>query len=53
MCMGRTDFPTGDAKKMKESLQKIIQSFPDQTNVYPGHDEKTTIGMERKNNPYV
>ncbi len=53
MSMGRTDFPTGDAKKMKESLQKIIQSFPDQTNVYPGHDEKTTIGMERKNNPYV
>ncbi|MDE5546846.1 MAG: MBL fold metallo-hydrolase [Anaeroplasmataceae bacterium] len=51
--MGRTDFPTGDSKSMRESLKKIIEAFPDSTDVYPGHDEKTTIGFERKNNPYL
>ena len=53
MSMGRTDFPTGDSKSMRESLKKIIEAFPDSTDVYPGHDEKTTIGFERKNNPYL
>ena len=53
LSMGRTDFPTGNAKKMKESLKKIIEEFPDSTDVYPGHDEKTTLGFERKNNPYL
>ncbi|MDE5855415.1 MAG: MBL fold metallo-hydrolase [Anaeroplasmataceae bacterium] len=53
MSMGRTDFPTGDSKCMRDSLKKIIEAFPDSTDVYPGHDEKTTIGFERKNNPYL
>ncbi|MDE6415131.1 MAG: MBL fold metallo-hydrolase [Anaeroplasmataceae bacterium] len=53
MSMGRTDFPTGDSKSMRESLKKIIATFPDVMDVYPGHDEKTTIGYERKYNPYL
>ncbi|MDE6655962.1 MAG: MBL fold metallo-hydrolase, partial [Anaeroplasmataceae bacterium] len=53
MSMGRTDFPTGNAKSMRDSLKKIIEEFPDFIDVYPGHDEKTTIGYERKNNPYL
>lgn len=53
MSMGRTDFPTGDSSMMRESLKKIIETFSDSFNVYPGHDEKTTIGFERKNNPYL
>ncbi|MDE7213923.1 MAG: MBL fold metallo-hydrolase [Anaeroplasmataceae bacterium] len=53
LSMGRTDFPTGNAKKMKESLKRIIELFPDSTDVYPGHDEKTILGFERKNNPYL
>lgn len=53
LSMGRTDFPTGDAQKMRRSLKKLIDTFPDSIDVYPGHDEKTTIGFERKNNPYL
>ena len=50
---GRTDFPTGSSKDLKRSLQKIIQIFPDSTEVYPGHDQKTTIQFERKHNSYL
>lgn len=53
MSMGRTDFPTGDAHKMRSSLKRIVENFKDVVEVYPGHDEKTTIGFERKNNPYL
>ncbi|MCM1131303.1 MAG: MBL fold metallo-hydrolase [Roseburia sp.] len=53
MSMGRTDFPTGDSLEMRDSLKKIIEEFPDSIDVYPGHDEKTTIAFERKNNPYL
>ncbi len=53
MSMGRTDFPTGDSTKMRGSLKRIIEEFPDSTSVYPGHDVKTTIGFERKHNPYL
>lgn len=53
MSMGRTDFPTGDASKMRNSLKRIIDTFEDSIEVYPGHDEKTTIGFERKHNPYL
>lgn len=53
LSIGRTDFPTGDASKMKRSLKRIIDTFEDFIEVYPGHDEKTTIGFERKHNPYL
>lgn len=53
MSIGRTDFPTGNIKMMRESLKKIIESYSDMVDVYPGHGEKTTIGFERKNNPYL
>lgn len=53
MSMGRTDFPTGDAHQMRKSLKRIMDSFKDTMDVYPGHNEKTTIGFERKNNPYL
>ncbi|MDE5715289.1 MAG: MBL fold metallo-hydrolase [Anaeroplasmataceae bacterium] len=53
MGMGRTDFPTGDALKMRDSLKKIITLFNDNVDVYPGHESKTTIAFERKNNPFI
>ena len=53
LSMGRTDFPTGDSKAMQESLKMIVNSFPDNTSVYPGHDDKTTIRNERKNNMFI
>lgn len=51
--IGRIDFPTGSARKMKESLRKIVKMLPDNLKVYPGHDDKTTIKDEKKNNMYL
>ncbi len=52
---GRVDLPGGDAKKMLASLRRLSELDPTLT-VYPGHDyggDKTTIGDQRKNNPYM
>lgn len=51
--IGRVDFPTGSAKRMKESLKKIISICNDSIVVYPGHDSKTTIKNEKKYNMYL
>ena len=53
MSAGRTDFPTGNPKDMRNSLNKIINNFNDNTDVYPGHENKTTIKNERKNTPFL
>lgn len=50
---GRTDFPTGNPRDMRNSLNKIINTFNDNTDVYPGHESKTTIKNERKNNIFL
>lgn len=50
--VGRTDFPTGDMVDMRNSLKKLFELIPDNTDVYPGHNEKTTMKYERQNNPY-
>ncbi|MBI2655219.1 MBL fold metallo-hydrolase [Candidatus Woesearchaeota archaeon] len=53
--IGRTDLPGGDALKLFESLQKL-KKLDDKTEIYPGHDygetRFSTIGNEKKNNPY-
>jgi len=53
--IGRTDLPGGDAIKLFESLQKL-KKLDDKTEIYPGHDygetPSSTIGDEKKNNPY-
>lgn len=51
LSIGRTDLPTGSIKDMKLSIKKLME-LDDNIMVYPGHDEKTTIKMERQNNPY-
>ena len=51
--IGRTDFPTGDALKMKNSLKKLAAFLDDTVKIFPGHDEATTWKWERKNNPYL
>ena len=53
MSAGRTDFPTGNPKDMRNSLVKIVSTFNDNTDVYPGHESKTTIKNERKNNIFI
>ena len=51
--VGRWDFPTGDMNKEIASIKEILFSLPDETKVYPGHGAATTIGEERRGNPYA
>jgi hydroxyacylglutathione hydrolase len=51
--VGRTDFPGGDFKQLKDSIQKKLFILADDVVVYPGHMGKTTIGMEKRYNPFV
>lgn len=48
---GRTDLPTGNAHLLFESIHKLFAMLPDETEVYPGHGEATSIGYEKRNNP--
>ena len=50
--IGRTDFPYGSSKDLIESLNKL-KKLPDNTVVYSGHGDKTTIGTEKNINPYM
>lgn len=50
--VGRTDFPGGDFTVLENSVRKLY-SLPDSTTVFPGHGPETTIGHEKKFNPYV
>lgn len=50
--IGRTDFPGGSMFQIIGSLRKLSQ-LPDQTEIYPGHGPKTTIGFELSHNPYM
>ena len=50
---GRTDFPTGSPSDMRKSLKRIVSEFSDMIDVYPGHEGKTKIKDEKKNNPYI
>ncbi len=51
--IGRSDLPTGDAETLLKSVNEVVMSFPDETVVFPGHGPSTTIGEERKTNPFV
>ncbi|MGE5356477.1 MAG: MBL fold metallo-hydrolase [Deltaproteobacteria bacterium] len=51
--IGRTDLPGGDYATLINSIQSNLMILPDDTNVYPGHSEFTTIGFERYNNPFL
>jgi len=51
--IGRTDFPGGDFNTLIESIQKRLFPLGDDVTVYCGHGPETTIGMERRTNPFV
>ncbi len=51
--VGRTDFPGGNAATLKQSIQAKLFTLADETIVYPGHMEPTTVGKERRTNPFV
>lgn len=50
--IGRTDFAGGSMLQMMQSL-RIIGQLPDETKVFPGHGNPTTIGLELATNPYM
>lgn len=50
--VGRTDLPTGSMKQLLSSIEDKLMLLPDDVDVYPGHGEFTTIGYERRWNPF-
>ena len=50
--VGRTDLPTGSAGEIVRSIREKLFVLPDETRVYPGHGEMTTIGHEKEYNPF-
>lgn len=53
MSIGRTDLPGGNFDTLINSIRTKLLVLPDAVTVYPGHGEPTTIGFEKKNNPFL
>ena len=51
--IGRTDLPGGDTATLLRSIREVLLAFPDDTVVYSGHGRPTTIGHERRTNPFL
>ena len=51
--VGRTDFPGCSHERLMKSIQERLMVLPDETVVYPGHGPPTTIGDERRGNPFL
>lgn len=51
--VGRTDFPTGSMSELARSAKEKLFILPEDTKVYPGHGDSTTIGHEKKYNPFL
>jgi len=51
--IGRTDLPGGDLETLLRSIRDVLFSFPDDTPVLSGHGEPTTVGREKRTNPFL
>jgi len=51
--IGRTDLPGGNSSQLMNSIHTKLMTLPDNTAVYPGHGPETTIGAERRGNPFL
>lgn len=51
--IGRTDFPTGSSSQLIQSIKEKLMCLPEETKVYPGHMDETTIAFEKRNNPFL
>ncbi len=51
--VGRVDLPGGDWPTLLASITGLVETFPDETGVYPGHMGITTLGAERATNPFL
>lgn len=50
--IGRTDLPGGDLEALARSMRDRVMSLEDETRVLPGHGPETTVGQERRGNPF-
>ncbi|MBE5868543.1 MAG: MBL fold metallo-hydrolase [Lachnospiraceae bacterium] len=50
--VGRTDLPTGSASQLVRSIRERIFTLPEETQLFPGHGDSTTVGHEKKYNPF-
>lgn len=51
--IGRTDFPDGSFDVLKQAIHEKLFSLPDDTIILPGHGPQTTVGEEKRTNPFV
>jgi len=51
--IGRTDLPGGNTNELMKSIEDKILQLPDDTIIYSGHGPQTTLGYEKKHNPYI
>lgn len=51
--IGRTDLPGGDYPTLEASIREKVYKLPDETEIFPGHGPKTTVGFEKQHNPFV
>ena len=51
--IGRTDFPGGSFQELINSIKTKLLTLPDQYKIYPGHESFSTIGYEKKHNPFL
>lgn len=50
--IGRTDFPTGSLSRLVRSVKEKLFVLPEEVRVFPGHGDSTTIGTEKRYNPF-
>jgi hydroxyacylglutathione hydrolase len=51
--VGRVDLPGGDWPTLLSSIESLLDAYPDETTVFPGHMGLTTLGAERATNPFL
>jgi hydroxyacylglutathione hydrolase len=51
--VGRTDFPGGSFERLAKGIEAKLWPLPDGTRVFPGHGPETTIGREKRENPFI
>ena len=53
LSVGRSDLPTGNEALLQQSIREKIFTLDDEVTILPGHGDPTTVGRERKDNPFI
>ncbi|HBM85349.1 MAG TPA: hypothetical protein DD423_00890 [Opitutae bacterium] len=51
--VGRYDLPGGDLSVLENSIKTQVYTLPEETTIYPGHGSVTSVGQEKRSNPFV